>query len=106
VTGAVGGFEGKNDYKATITGGFGDLSKDRFNVFGVFDYYKRDLLRLSDTKFGETRDYRGQEGGRNLMSLTTGGTWRQLSATNALTNTYQAIAGCAANGSTVLTGPQ
>ena len=38
----VGCFEGKNDYRANLTGGFGDLGAQKFNVFGVFDYYKRD----------------------------------------------------------------
>ena len=58
----------------------GDLAKDRYNVFGVFDYFKRDELLQSDTKFGHTRDFRGYEGGRNFQSLTAGGTWRQLTA--------------------------
>ena len=73
--GSVGFFEGANDYRANLVMGFGDLGKDKFNVFGVFDYYKRDGLLLSDTKHGETRDYRGEDGGRNFQSLTAGGTW-------------------------------
>ena len=46
---AAGRFSGKNDYGATLTGGFGDLGSNKFNVFGVFDYYHRDLLEMSDT---------------------------------------------------------
>ena len=98
-----GTLESKNDYSANISGGFGDLGSDKFNVFGVLDFYKRDFLSQRDVEFTKSRDFRGQPGGRNYESLTGGGTWRQLSATNALTNTYRAISGC--NG-TVLTGPQ
>ena len=36
---------------------------------------------MSDTKFGETRDYRGEDGGRNFQSLTAGGTWHGVTAT-------------------------
>jgi iron complex outermembrane recepter protein len=68
--GSVGFFEGANDYRANLVMGFGDLGSDKFNVFGVFDYYKRDGLLLSDTKHGESRDYRGEDGGRNFESLT------------------------------------
>ncbi len=101
--GSVGFFEGANDYRASLVAGFGDLGKDKFNVFGVFDYYKRDFLALSDTKFGETRDKRGEDGGRNFQSLTGGGTWRELTPAGALTSNHRAISGCRG---TVLTGPQ
>ena len=52
VAGDVGFFEGANDYRASLVAGFGDLATQKFNVFGVFDYYKRDEMLLSDTKFG------------------------------------------------------
>ena len=86
--------EGKNEYEANLSGGFGDLSRDKFNVFGVLDLYKRDLLEGSTTKFGATRDFRKEQGGRNATSLTGGGTWRQLTATGALSNTYRATTSC------------
>lgn len=91
------------DHSFSVIAGAGDLSSDKFNVFGVLDYYKRDELMMSDTKFGASRDMRKYAGGRNFNSLTAGGTWRQLSPTNTLTNTYQAIAGCSG---TVLNGQQ
>ncbi|MBL8301954.1 MAG: TonB-dependent receptor, partial [Ideonella sp.] len=98
-----GTVETKHDYAASLSGGFGDLGSDKYNVFGVFDYYKRDYLSQRDVEFTKSRDFRGQPGGRNYESLTGGGTWRQLTATGALTNTYRAISGCTG---TVLTGPQ
>ncbi len=36
---------------ATISGGFGDLEKDRFNVMGVFDYQKLGSLRSNQRSF-------------------------------------------------------
>jgi iron complex outermembrane recepter protein len=103
LSGAVGRFEGKNDFTFNATGGFGDIAADRYNVVGVFDFYKRDLLLLSETKFGENRDYRNYAGGRNFTSLTAGGTWQNVLPTGALGNTFRAIETC--NG-VVMTGPQ
>jgi iron complex outermembrane receptor protein len=105
-TAQTGYYEGKHDYRVGLTGGFGDLAKDRYSVFGTLDYYKRDLVKLSDTEFGATRDYRGTPGGRNNISTTAGGTWRQLTTTGALTNNFRAISECAQLGGTVRTGPQ
>lgn len=96
-------FDGKKEYRASIGGGFGDLASDKFNIFGTLDVYHRDLLMQEDTKLLQSRDLRGQDGGRNFQSLTGGGTWRQLTAANGLTNTYRAISGCTG---TVMTGPQ
>lgn len=86
-----GAFEGKNDYRAGLTMGFGDLGADKYNVLGVIEYYKRDELLMSDTDFGKTRDMRRFPGGRNYTSLTGGGTWRSL--TNS--TLFRANADCA-----------
>jgi len=91
---SAGQASGKNEYGATLTGGYGDLGANKFNVFGVLDLYKRNEILLSDTDFGKTRDYRGQGGGRNLNSLTAGGVWRQLTATGGLSNNFKAITQC------------
>ncbi len=102
---AAGGYyEGNwNDLRATLTGGIGDLARDRWSAFGTFDFYKRDLLMMKDTDFGRTRDRRDEQGGRNHQSLTGGGTWRQLTASNALTPNQRAITECPGF---VTTGPQ
>jgi iron complex outermembrane receptor protein len=91
--------EGKNDYRVNLTGGVGDLARDRWSLFATFDYYKREGLLLADTDFGATRDYRQYPGGRNFNSLTGGGTWTPLTASGALSTTERrAITECEANG--------
>lgn len=101
----AGFFEGKNDTRVTGTFGYGDRAASGFNVFGTIDYYQRDLLLQSDVEFLETRDVRSKHpGGRNLQSLTGGGTWRALNAAGtAFTNQYRAISECSQIGGTVMT---
>lgn len=90
-----GGYGAKNgEYRAVATLGTGNVARDGFNVLGVAEYFKRDLIMLNETPFGKTRDYRGEGGGRNFQSLTGGGTWRQLTAAGGLTNVHRATASC------------
>jgi len=96
-----GHFNGENEYRVNAAIGAGE---GKFNAFGVIDFFKRGEIVLADTEHGKDRDYREFDGGRNAQSLTTGGTWRQLSATNGLLNNYKAISGCPAD--QVLTVPQ
>ncbi len=99
-----GGFEGKKDYRFTLTGGTGDLAADKYNVFAVLDYYKRDLLLQGDTKFLASRDMRAYPGGRNFQSLTGGGTWAPMNTAGTATqNVRKAITECSG---TVMTGPE
>jgi iron complex outermembrane recepter protein len=54
--------KGMNEYRASLTGGIGDLARDRYNVLGVIDYYHRDLLTWSETSWlrdGDTRNFNG-----------------------------------------------
>jgi iron complex outermembrane receptor protein len=93
-SGNVGFFQGKNDYRASIVAGFGDLGTQKFNVFGVLDYYKRDGLTMADTDFGADRDFRDKQGGRNFQSLS-GGTWQGRGAAgSAAANARRAYAEC------------
>lgn len=104
VSGDAGFFAGKNDYRAAIVGGIGDLGADKYNIFATVDFYKRDLVMLNDTDFGASRDKRGEAGGRNFQSLTGAGTWRELNSTaTAFTNNFRAISGCTG---TVLTAAE
>ncbi len=104
----AGFFEGKHDVRVNGAFGFGDRAASGFNVFGTIDYYQRDLLLQSDVEFLESRDVRSKyPGGRNLQSLTGGGTWRALNAAGtAFTNQYRAISECSQIGGTVMTTAQ
>lgn len=85
----------KQEYRANVTMGFGDLGSDRYNIFAAIDYFKRDGMTMADTEFGRTRDLRGIEGGRNFQSLTAGGTWVGVGpAGSAQANTRRAITEC------------
>jgi iron complex outermembrane recepter protein len=84
---SVGYSESKPEFRGSLTGGFGDLGSDKFNIIGTLDFYKRDEILLSDTEFGADRDYRDQQGGRNFESLNGGGTWNSG-------NNRRAISGC------------
>jgi iron complex outermembrane recepter protein len=104
---SAGHASGKNNYRFNATAGLGDLARDRFSVLGVFDYFKRESLLLSDTDFGQSRDWRGRAGGgRNFQGLTGLGTWQQYTSAGAATQNFRAVDNCAAVGGTVLTGPQ
>ena len=106
VGGLAGYYEGHHDYRFNISGGVGDLARDRWSAFGTFDYYQRDQLLFSDLAFGSNRDYRHVPGGRNFQSLTAGGTWRQLTATGGLTNNFRAISECTELGGILMNGPE
>jgi iron complex outermembrane receptor protein len=107
VAGDYGWFDGANDWRANVSAGFGDLATQKFNVFGVLDYYKRDELKLSETDFGRNRDYRDRaDGGRNFQSLTAGGTWSNVTGVGAngrpiIGTQRRAISDCAQHGRVV-----
>ena len=102
-----GSAAGKNDYRFSATGGFGDLARDKYSFLGVFDYYKRDEVLLSDTDFGASRDWRGRAGGgQNFQSLTGLGTWQQFTNAGVAQQNFRAVSNCAAVGGTVRTGPE
>jgi len=84
---------GLSDVSASVTAGFGDLGKDRYNVFGIVDYYNRsgslrtdyDLTRTNDfTRFFAGDDRRG----------STGGTWRAATGPASQRNIRVPVADC------------
>ena len=46
--------EGGEQFQANILAGWGDLAKDRFNVFGVFAYTKQESVAAKDRDFAKT----------------------------------------------------
>ena len=47
-----------NEKRASLTGGYGDLATQRFNVMATVDWYKRDPLFGTDRERSATADYR------------------------------------------------
>ena len=45
---------GGTDKRATISGGFGDLNKNNYNIFAVLDYRQSDNIRALDRSFAAT----------------------------------------------------
>ncbi|HEX6795423.1 MAG TPA: TonB-dependent receptor [Casimicrobiaceae bacterium] len=60
---------GGNQYQARIGAGFGDLAKDRFNVFGSVNYQKDEALAAADRDFTST-GYRPDMGLLNINALS------------------------------------
>ncbi len=52
--GAVTGQGGGNQYQANVTAGYGDLGKDRFNVFATLSYQKDEALSAASRDFTRT----------------------------------------------------
>jgi iron complex outermembrane recepter protein len=74
-SGATTSEGGMNEYRANLSAGIGDLATDKFNVFGIVDFYHRDLLTWSERQATKDADFRGQAGGA-LGWSASGGTYR------------------------------
>ena len=46
--------KGGVDKRATVSGGFGDLNKDNYNIFAVLDWRQADKIRAADRPFAAT----------------------------------------------------
>jgi iron complex outermembrane receptor protein len=63
------------EQRYSISGGLGDVARDRYNVMATVDYYKRDAVWAKDRSFSATADHRA-DGGLDLRSPTGNpGTW-------------------------------
>ena len=60
---------GADEHRLNLSTGYGDLDADGFNVFGVFDYHKLDILTSQQREFSKTGVI--PERGLNLTSGTT-----------------------------------
>jgi len=52
---------GGNQYQATVSAGYGDITTDRFNVFVSLNYQKDEILRAADREFAHP-GYRPEQG--------------------------------------------
>jgi iron complex outermembrane receptor protein len=101
-----------NQYRAGVTYGMGELSKDKYNVFATFDWYKQDSLKLTDRGYwiGDSNlafvgsDQRGGDPS-NISRLSTNSPLGNVRPVNPATGggagPYQSLgnqAQCEANG--------
>ena len=77
---------GLREYRASALFGKGDIGSDGYNFMGVVDYYKRDLLKLSDRDLTRDLDYRAFPGGA-LQRATVAAYYALNGASNALGRT-------------------
>jgi iron complex outermembrane receptor protein len=64
------------EQRANVTLGWGDVSKQKFNVMATLDWYKRDPLFGTDRDISRTADYRRFFGGIDFRSPSGNpGTW-------------------------------
>jgi iron complex outermembrane receptor protein len=73
---------GLGEKNATLSLGFGDLDSERYNVLAVLDYFHRDRVLLSETKFVGDGDFRSRPGGALPFQSSSGGTWVLSPAVN------------------------
>ena len=70
-----------DETRVSITGGIGDLAKDRYNAMVVVDYYKREPIFYGDRSYSRNADMTSR-GGFDLRSPTgSPGTYVQRSGT-------------------------
>ncbi len=68
------GTTSKNDgdeTRASIAAGWGKPGQDKFNVIGVVDYFKRDIIWARDRDFSRTADQRRFQGGTDIRSTSS-----------------------------------
>ncbi len=68
---------GLNERNVNISGGVGSLAKDKYNIFGVVDYFHRERMLLSDSKWVGDGNYSRYVGGAlfNNFLTSSAGTW-------------------------------
>jgi iron complex outermembrane receptor protein len=77
-----------DEQRASLTAGFGDIAKNRFNVMATLDYYKRDPIFGTDREHSRTADYRRFFGGIDFRSPSGNpGTWLTAGRGGFTTNT-------------------
>ncbi len=57
-----------DELRASLAAGIGQPGKDKFNLLGVVDYFKRDTIWARDRDFSHTADQRRFQGGTDLRS--------------------------------------
>jgi iron complex outermembrane recepter protein len=62
---------GGSEKRASLSAGYGDVAKNRFNAMVTLDYYQREKINSQDRSFSKTADKRGNgPGARDFRSPT------------------------------------
>jgi iron complex outermembrane receptor protein len=97
----TGGTTSHSDGKETrlsLAGGWGDISKDRYNLIGVVDYFKRDTIWARDRDFSHTADQTRFLGGTDLRStLSNPGNYARRPGTSPFAPTRLPFSTCPAD---------
>ena len=91
--------KGGEQYQANILAGWGDLAKDRFNIFGVLSYTDQNRLKAADRDFSKTgrapRYLDGPE--RHRLPVRPADAARMVFPANIVTSPTQTPAGAFRN---------
>jgi iron complex outermembrane receptor protein len=60
---------GGGETRAAIAAGYGNLARDRFNVMGTIDFYKRDKINSQQRDFSRSPDQRARGAGRGGLDF-------------------------------------
>ncbi len=85
---------GGNSYSGTATIGFGDLAKNGFNVFGVFDYRKQDAIAANQRRYSRTAFVPTEGINRLSSNAIPANISTSAGLRNPYANAYQGGAGC------------
>lgn len=67
---------GASEYSAQINAGYGELGKDKFNVFGVLSVYDREMLHGGQRDFSKNPDQTSRGGYDNRSPTGNPGVWQ------------------------------
>lgn len=76
--------EDGDETTAGFSAGFGDLAKDRFNVFFAVDYFKREPILRKDREISKSVDFRRMGGNDNRSTFAPSGNYVDV-------NTFQTL---------------
>jgi outer membrane receptor protein involved in Fe transport len=81
---------GGTEYRANVTGGWGSLAKDKFNIMGTIDYFSRSELSSQDRSFSKSANQSARGGYDQRSPTGNPGTWTGA----AVPGGYQPFAKC------------
>jgi len=66
---------GGEETRASLAAGFGDIAKNRFNLMGTLDYFKREKIGAGDREYSKTADQSPRQGFDQRSPTGQPGAW-------------------------------